>query len=52
MKLYTDEGNLDWVLNNTVSILFIDNYSLQLTKFIARFFHSRSDQIPVDEMLS
>jgi hypothetical protein len=51
MKLYTDEGNLDWVFNNTVCAVAISLMLLIIT-FIttsACLFHSRSDQVPVNE---
>lgn len=54
MKLYTDEGNLDWVFNNTV-ILLVDEIrsgGIANVLVIARLFHSRSAQVSVAESVS
>ena len=58
MKMYTEEGNLDWVFNNTVS-RWPDCVSLRLTEPIlanifpaAGFFRTRPDQVPVAQSLA
>jgi hypothetical protein len=42
MKLYTDEGNLDWVFNNTVSKSLTLTNKIMLTQCEASILHSGS----------
>lgn len=57
MKFYTDEGNLDWVLNNTVSLAFVlpekqrNNRILTQKPVLARVLYQGSHQISLLESI-
>ena len=54
MKLYTDQGNLDWVFNNTVcghSRLCNVTDKDVLTWVIASFLRSRPNQVSLYEQI-
>lgn len=52
MKLYTDEGNQDWVFNNTVRTIIVGMGMITANASEAGILHSGSYQVSFYESLS
>jgi hypothetical protein len=53
MKMYTDEGNLDWVFNNTVSVtMCCQLLGRSFSHFEAGLLYPRSHQVPFPESIA